>query len=140
MGHSFQAIGILVGALNSVFAVPLVSRIHEGLIFSNRDHRTLLDKMVSLIESLGIGEPFFFIADAYYATGKIVRKLLHKGNHLITLVRSNAVAYCPALRDSQNRGADDRGYMEKRQSLKTSLMILMPCTQLQVRCTGRKGR
>lgn len=103
MGHSFQAIGILVGALRTVFAVPLVSRIHEGLVFSNRDHRTLLDKMVSLIESLGIGEPFFFIADAYYATGKIVRKLLHKGNHLITLVRSNAVASCPALRDSQNK-------------------------------------
>ena len=103
MGHSFQAIGILVGALHRVFAVPLVSRIHEGLVFTNRDQRTLLDKMASLIESLGIGEPFFFIADAYYATGKIVRKLLQKGNHLITLVRSNAVAYYPALRDSQNR-------------------------------------
>jgi len=96
MGHSFQAIGILVGALNNVFAVPLVSRIHEGLVFSNRDQRTLLDKMVSLIESLEIREPFYFIADAYYATGKIVKKLLQKGNHLITLVRSNAVAYYPA--------------------------------------------
>jgi len=103
MGHSFQAIGILVGALNNVFAVPLVSRIHEGLVFSNRDQRTLLDKMVSLIESLGICEPFFFIADAYYATGKIIKKLLQKGNHLITLVRSNAVAYYPAFRNSQNK-------------------------------------
>jgi len=73
MGHSFQAIDILVGALNNVFAVPLVSRIHEGLVFSNRDQRTLLDKMVSLIESLGICEPFLFIADAYYATGKIIK-------------------------------------------------------------------
>jgi hypothetical protein len=103
MGHSFQAIGILVGALNNVFAVPLVSRIHEGLVFSNRDQRTLLDKMVSLIESLGICEPFFFIADAYYATGKIIKKLLEKGNHLITLVRSNAVAYYPPSRNSQNK-------------------------------------
>ena len=103
MGHSFQAIGILVGALNNVFAVPLVSRIHEGLVFSNRDQRTLLDKMVSLIESLGICEPFFFIADAYFATGKIIKKLLQKGNHLITLVRSNAVAYYPASQNSQNK-------------------------------------
>jgi hypothetical protein len=103
MGHSFQAIGILVGALNNVFAVPLISRIHEGVVFSNRHKTTLLDKMVSLIESLKICEPFYFIADAYYATGKIVKKLLQKGDHLITLVRSNAVAYYPACPNSKDK-------------------------------------
>lgn len=36
MGHSCQAVALLVGALKSVFAVPLASRIHEGVIFSNR--------------------------------------------------------------------------------------------------------
>jgi len=76
MGHSFQAVVILPGALKSVFAVPLVSRIHEGEVVSNRDSPTLLDKMIALIESLGIDQPFYFIADAYYASGKIVRKLL----------------------------------------------------------------
>jgi hypothetical protein len=96
MGHSFQAVGILAGALNSVFAVPLVSRIHEGALFSKRDKRTLLDKMLSLIESLQISEPFYFIADAYYASGKIVKKLLKNENHLITRAKSNAVAYLPA--------------------------------------------
>ena len=119
MGHSFQAIGILVGALNNVFAVPLVSRIHEGLLFSNRDQRTLLDKMVSLIESLGICEPFFFIADAYYATGKIIKKLLQKGDHLITLVRSNAVAYYPASRNSQNKRRGRPRIYGKKVKLKT---------------------
>jgi hypothetical protein len=54
----------------------LACRIHEGLVFSNRDHRTLLDKMILLIDSLGLKEPFYFVADAYYATGKIVRGLL----------------------------------------------------------------
>jgi len=44
MGHSFQAISLLVqGASGHVAAVPLTSRIHEGLVFSNRDSRTLLD-------------------------------------------------------------------------------------------------
>ncbi len=119
MGHSFQAIGILVGALNNVFAVPLVSRIHEGLVFSNRDQRTLLDKMVTLIESLGICEPFFFIADAYYATGKIIKKLLQKGNHLITLVRSNAVAYYPASRNSQNKRRGRPRIYGKKVKIKT---------------------
>jgi hypothetical protein len=36
MGYSRQAVAVLVGALQSVFAVPLASRIHEGLVFSNR--------------------------------------------------------------------------------------------------------
>jgi hypothetical protein len=57
MGHSFQAVGVLAGALKSVFSVPLISRIHEGVTVSNRDRRTLLDKMIAIIESLGIDYP-----------------------------------------------------------------------------------
>jgi hypothetical protein len=94
-GHSCQAVAVLARALSSVFAVPLACRIHEGLVFSNRDQRTLLDKMILLIDSLSIGEPCYFVADAYYATGKIVRGLLAQGNHLVTRVKSNAVAYLP---------------------------------------------
>lgn len=96
MGHSFQAIALLVSACKSVFAVPLASRIHEGLVFSNRDQRTLLDKMVALLSSLAICQPFYFIADAYYASKKVIRGLLAQGNHLVTQVRINAVAYHPA--------------------------------------------
>jgi hypothetical protein len=43
------------------------------VVFSNRDRRTLLDKMILLVDSLGLKEPFYFVADAYYATGNIVR-------------------------------------------------------------------
>jgi hypothetical protein len=95
-GHSCQAVAVLAQALASVFAVPLSCRIHEGLVFSNRDKRTLLDKMIGLVDALEIGEPFYFVADAYYASGKIVRGLLKKGNHLVTRMKSNAVAYLPA--------------------------------------------
>jgi hypothetical protein len=94
-GHSCQAIAVLARALSSVFALPLACRIHEGVVFSNRDRRTLLDKMVLLIDALGMPEVFYFVADAYYATGKIVRGLLANGNHLVTRVRSNSVAYLP---------------------------------------------
>ncbi|EEA03061.1 hypothetical protein BH160DRAFT_1588 [Burkholderia sp. H160] len=45
MGHSMQAVSILVRAAQSVFAVPLAVRIHEGLVWSNRDRRTLFDKI-----------------------------------------------------------------------------------------------
>jgi hypothetical protein len=46
MGHSFQAVSLLIrGLAGHVASVPLVSRIHEGLVWSNRDTRTLLDKL-----------------------------------------------------------------------------------------------
>lgn len=93
LGHSFQAVAVLASAANSVFAVPLASRIHEGVVRSNRDRRTLLDKMVLLLASLCIGESFYFVADAYYASAKVIRGLLNQGNHLVTRVRINAVAY-----------------------------------------------
>jgi len=95
-GHSCQAIAVLTQALSSVLALPLACRIHEGTIFSNRDHRSLLDKMILLLDSLGIKEPCYFVADAYYAAGNIVRGLLARGNHLVTRVKSNSVAFFPA--------------------------------------------
>jgi len=96
MGHSFQAIALLVSTCMTVLAVPLASRIHEGLVFSNRDQRTLLDKMVGLLSSLAISQPFYFVADAYYASKKVIWGLLAQDNHLVTRVRMNAVAYHPA--------------------------------------------
>jgi hypothetical protein len=96
MGHSLQAVGLLVHAARSVFSVPLAVRIHEGLVWSNRDKRTLLDKMLGLLDILAIKVPFYFVADAYYAAGKMVIGLLNQGNHLVTRVKSNAVAYAPA--------------------------------------------
>ena len=83
MGHSFQAVSILTQAGKSVFAVPLAIRIHEGLVFSNRCKRTLLDKMISLLMNVAIDEPYYFVADAYYASGKVI-KGLPEDNHLIT--------------------------------------------------------
>ena len=105
MGHSCQAVGILAGIGKSLFSIPLASRIHEGLVFSNRDKRTLLDKMVLLVDSLVMSEPFHFIADAYYASAKVIYALLDRKCHLISRARSNATAYLPAsLKKIRGRG------------------------------------
>lgn len=93
MGHSLQAVSVLIQAAGSVFAVPLATRIHEGLVWSNRDKRTLLDKMLTLLKIVKIQQPFYFVADAYYASQKIIVGLLEQNNHLLTRMRSNAVAY-----------------------------------------------
>ena len=105
MGHSLQAVSVLVHAAKSVFAVPLAIRIHEGLVWSNRDKRTLLDKMIALLATVDIQQPFYFVADAYYASHKIINGLLEHNNHLVTRVKSNAVAY--TLYD--HKGAKQRG-------------------------------
>jgi hypothetical protein len=103
MGHSMQAVGLLVHAAASVFSVPLAARIHEGLVWSNRDQRTLLDKMLGLLDIVALKTSFYFVADAYYAAGKMVTGLLGQGNHLVTRVRSNAVAFAPAERKTGRR-------------------------------------
>ncbi len=95
-GHSCQAVGLIVRAAAGFLAVPLACRIHEGVVFSNRDHRSLLDKLVLLVQSLGIELPFYMVADTYYAAANIIRPLLKAGQHLVAAVRSNAVAYEPA--------------------------------------------
>jgi len=98
MGHSFQALSLLVSAPQGlVAAIPFVSRIHEGTIWSNRDTRTLLDKLAALFLSLTphFGKPTILVADAYYATKKIIIPLLEEGHHLISRARSNCVAYSP---------------------------------------------
>jgi hypothetical protein len=80
-----------------VAAVPLVSRIHEGLVFSNRDGSTLLDKLVALLLPLAgaCKCQVLLVADAYYASAKVIKPLLAKGHHLVTRAKGNVVAYLP---------------------------------------------
>lgn len=113
MGHSFQAVSILSRAANSVFAVPLAARIHEGIVLSNRDGRTLLDKMIGLLAIIRLQEPYYFVADAYYASQKIVAGLLGDGHHLVSRAKANAVAYQPCRQQGPKRRGRPRTYGNK---------------------------
>lgn len=112
-GHSCQAIALLVGSAQSFFALPLTCRIHEGVVFSNRQTKSLLDKMVDLVHSLTISRPFYLVLDAYYASKVVVQGLLNNGDHLITQVRKNAVAYWPAQAGDGKRRGPKRKYGKK---------------------------
>ena len=96
MGHSTQAVAVVARAASILFAVPLDIKIHEGVIFSNRDKRTLLDKLLGLVNNLKLNEPCYLVADAYYASGKMVKGTLAQGHDLVTRAKSNCVAYHPA--------------------------------------------
>ena len=112
-GHSLQAVSVLVQAAGSVLAVPLLMRIHEGLVWSNRDRRTLLDKMLGLLKIVAVQDPFYFVGDAYYAARKIAKGLLEQNNHLITRVKSNAVAYTPYVAPGPKKRGRPRLYGQK---------------------------
>ena len=116
MGHSFQAVGMLAkGLLGGLFCVPLASRIHEGLVWSNRDKRTLLDKLVALFLPVAklVVLKAILLADAYYASRKIIRPLLKEGHHLVTRVRSNAVAFRPAPQPKKRKRGRPKLYGKK---------------------------
>ena len=93
MGHSLQAVALLVQAGGGYLAVPVAARIHEGVVWSNRDRRTLLDKLAALLVGLPWDQPVTVVADAYYAAAKFARRLLAQGHHLVSRVRCNGVAY-----------------------------------------------
>jgi DDE superfamily endonuclease len=125
MGHSTQAVSILARAASILFAVPLDIKIHEGLIFSNRDKRTLLDKLLGLVNNLQLNEPCYLVADAYYASGKMVKGALAQGHELVTRAKSNCVAYhrAPLPRGKRPRGRPKR-YGRK--------VKLSPCVRIDV--------
>lgn len=117
MGHSFQAVSLLVHAgLGRVAAVPLAARIHEGVLTCNANRRSLLDKLAALLGELASafhGRPLLLVADAYYASGKLITPLRTRGHHLVTRVRINAVAYRKAARPSRPRRGRPRLYGPK---------------------------
>jgi hypothetical protein len=66
-----------------------------------------------LLQILAIPDPCYFVADAYYAAGKIVKGLLRQGNHLVTRVKSNAVAYLPRPAKGPRKRGRPRCYGRK---------------------------
>jgi len=112
-GHSLQAVSIVAKAGTRLTAIPLGAEIHEGVVFSNRCRKTLLDRMLELLASLGIGLPVYYVMDAYYGAEKIIAGALAANAHLITRVRSNAVAYLDPEEASQPHRGRKRKYGEK---------------------------
>ena len=146
MGHSLQSVCILMNAGSSVFAVPLATRIHEGFIWSNRDQRTLLDKMIKLIYSTKIEEPLYVVADAYYACAKIADGLIKKGDHLVSRVKSSAVAFEECQQpDTRKRGRPKKyaakvllkSLLSDKDSMQVSASIVYGETQVTLRYRTR---
>ena len=78
MWHSLQVVAILAQRLNTCFAVPLIGQIHEGIKLYCEKHRTLLDKMFDMLIGLNLTDRFYFVADKYYCSGCLMKKLVEQ--------------------------------------------------------------
>jgi len=108
MGQYFECISLLIGAIGRHFAIPLVSRIHGGVVFAEHDSRTLLDMVISLIFDT-INLPFYMVADAYYAARKVMRGIIKAGGHVITRMRTNSIAWAYPTVAQRMKGKNKRG-------------------------------
>ena len=113
MGHSCQAVALLVQSAGACLGVPIAVRIHEGLVWSNRDRRSLLTKLAQLLLECAWGEAVTVVADAYYAAGQFARRLRDHGHHLVTRVRSNGVAFFPPPKPKLHHRGRPRRYGRK---------------------------
>jgi hypothetical protein len=91
-GHSLQSIGVLVQGLKKISCVTLLVELVEGLVFTNRDHRTMLDKLAEMTARLELAG-CYLVADAYYNACELRDKLKEQDIWLISRARNNAVAY-----------------------------------------------
>lgn len=96
MGHFYQVISSLCSSSSGTVAVPITSRICDGLTYSNRSKKTIIDRLIDMFRESVTNQfdgPLILIADAYYASRKVMLPLLQSGHQLISRVKSNAVAY-----------------------------------------------
>jgi hypothetical protein len=117
MGHSSQVVSLLATSpTGQSIAVPLLSRICEGLLDKRqRPRKSLLDKLAGMfLDVVHIaGVSALLVADAYYASRKVILPLLDKGHHLISRVRRNAVAYRPAEQPKTRKRGRPKKYGPK---------------------------
>ncbi|MFQ5592429.1 MAG: transposase [Phycisphaerae bacterium] len=117
-GHSFEAVSLLVEnpCSGGYGAIPLLSRIQEGVEYGPGKKRSLLDKCMDMMLPLTqvLKRHVYMVADAYYASRKIIDPLLAHEHHLVTRVRTNAVAYkVPAKGTARRRRGRPRTYGAK---------------------------
>ena len=73
----------------------------------------MLDKLVGLLWELGLTEPFYLVADAYYGSRKVAGPLLARGHHLVTRPRITAVAFEAAPTPARHQPGRPRRYGRK---------------------------
>jgi len=100
MGHFLQAISlVVVSPLGKIAAIPIVARIHDGIVYSNRSQKTVINRFAGLVDKI-TGDACLqaiIVADAYYAVKSMISDIAEIGCILVTRVQHNCAAYYPAV-------------------------------------------
>lgn len=92
-GHSCQALHALVSSGKYYLAIPLIMRIQDGL---GSRRGSIVMRVLDLVFTLKIRNSYI-VGDAYYWSAGLSKRLKQRGNHLVSRVKSNAVACLPVL-------------------------------------------
>jgi len=103
-GHSCQSISVLLAGVAGVFAVPVFTRIFEGLCGKEIQAGTQIERLASAIKTTLHNSGCYFIADAYYMADTFIKDVLASGSHVVTRARSNAIAYQIPIVEKKGRG------------------------------------
>jgi hypothetical protein len=79
------------------------------------------------------------VADAYYAAAKFARSLLAAGHHLVTRVRSNAVAYFPPSRPRSRKRRDDTASTAPKPTSGNGSVTARSSSRPPVRSMGKRA-
>ena len=98
-GHAVQVVSVLARKFKQTIAVPLMIQIDSGYQLSPLPalRKTLLGVAATMLcEATEAAEEeagFYVVADALYAVKHLMQSMVAAGNHIVTRVKSNAVAY-----------------------------------------------
>jgi hypothetical protein len=116
-GHQWACIGLLVGAADRFFALPLWAEIHRDNFEDSRTTRII--KVAAQIAN-EFGRHAYLVLDAYFSVGPVfVFAATTKGMlHILTRAKKNIVAYQPAPAPDTPRRGRPRLYGHKLHLMK----------------------
>jgi len=103
-GHSCQSISVLLAGAAGVFAVPVFTRIFEGLCGKGIQAGSQIERLTSAITANLHDSGCYFVADAYYMAETFIKDVLASGSHVVTRARSNATAFQIPSEEKKGRG------------------------------------
>lgn len=113
-GHHFGVVGLLAGTAKSIFCIPVMAEIHEGVeklrtfqgkqapVVNGKQSVTIVTLMLSLAGSLArhLARPCLLILDAYYAVGPtflLAKECFDETGqrllHVVTRAKDDVVGY-----------------------------------------------
>ena len=118
-GHALQMVSVLVKKLHQTIAVPLMIKIDSGYQLSPLPalRKTQLGVAATMLGEVTKAaqekEGFYVVADALYAVKHLMQSMVAAGNHIVTMVKSNAVAYREAKPAKHKGRGRKRRYGDK---------------------------